>query len=566
MVKKTSTPRRESWIQLLAVLAIVLSTNLLSSKYHLRLDMTAEGRYTLSPSTVKLYSELEDVITVKVYLDGDLPPGFKRLRNSIRELLEDLSVQAGDNLEYEFVDPAAGKDEKARMEVYKQLAKKGLFPTNLEVRDKEKRSEKIVFPGAIFSYRGKELPLQLLKSRAGVSPEEMLNNSIEGLEYEFCNALRKVTRPVSRNIAFLRGHGELPTPEISDAARSLSETYSVDTVEIAERLHALDGYDAIIIARPTLPFSEKDKFIIDQFIMRGGKTLWFIDKMAIDMDSLTVNSTTISIPWNLNIEDQLFRYGVRLNDDLIMDLQSAPIPVVTGYTGNTPRQELFPWPYFPLMDPASINPIVNDLNVVKGEFCSTLDTIQVEGIRKTILLSSSKASKLQMAPARVSLNLLQEPPDPKVFGKKFMPTAALLEGAFTSNFRNRIPESIRTSSEIGFLEKGKPTKMIIVSDGDVIRNFVSKRGAVYPLGYDRYTKQSYGNQAFLLNCVDYLLDDSGVIGLRSKEIRLRLLDTSRLENSESILWLNVLVPLLVISMAGMAFFWLRRKRFGRPRT
>lgn len=295
--------------------------------------------------------------------------------------------------------------------------------------------------------------------------------------------------------------------------------------------------------------------------MRGGRSLWFIDKLAVDMDSLTTTSTTIALPWNLNLDDQLFRYGVRVNDDLLLDLQAAPIPVVTGYTGNSPRQELFPWPYFPLMDGAGSHPIVNNLNVVKGEFVGTLDTIQVQGIRKTILLCGSKFGRLQMSPARISLNLLQEEPDPKSYSKRQLPAAVLLEGSFTSNFRNRIPEAIRTSKEIGFKETGQPTSMVVVADGDVIRNYVSKKGAIYPLGYDRFTKQSYGNLSFVLNCVDYLCDDSGVIGLRGKEFKLRLLDASRMNEMPWLPWVNVLAPLGIVLLAGAVHQSLRRRKY-----
>ncbi|MFM9028389.1 MAG: Gldg family protein, partial [Bacteroidota bacterium] len=301
--------------------------------------------------------------------------------------------------------------------------------------------------------------------------------------------------------------------------------------------------------------------IIDQFIMRGGKALFFLDKLAIDMDSISTTSTTIALPYNLNLDDQLFRYGVRLNSDLLLDMKSAPIPVVTGYTGNTPRQELVPGPYFPLLDPADGNPVSNNLNVVKGEFCGTIDTIEVSGIRKTVLLSGSKACRIQMAPARVSLNILQEEPDERDYNKLFLPTAVLLEGTFSSNFRNRIPETIRDSKEIGFMETGKATKLIVVADGDVIRNHVSKKGAIYPLGYDRFTNQSYGNLSFVLNCVDYLCDDSGVIGLRSKEFKLRLLDGARMNELPWIPWLNVLAPLLMVVITGIIYNRSRKKKY-----
>ena len=558
-----NSKRTNSLLQLLAGTAIMISAVILAGYFFFRIDMTGEKRYTLSPSSKKLAATLDDIVTIKIYLDGDLPPGFKRLRNSAREMLDEFCVYAKGNIEYEFIDPAIGRSEKERLEFYKQLAKKGLFPTNLEVQDNGKKSEKIIFPGALVLYKNQEVPLQLLKSRAGSSPEEMLNNSVEGLEYEFSSVIRRLSQPIAQSVAFLRGQGELNTLHITDAARALSEFYKVDTVTIDGRLKALDEYDALIIAKPVEPFSEKDKFVIDQFIMRGGKVLWFIDKMVADMDSLATTSTAISLPWNLNIDDQLFRYGVRINDDLLMDMQSAPIPVVTGYTGNSPKQELFPWPYFPLLNPSGSHPVVNNLNVIKSEFCNTMDTIEVSGIKKTILLQSSSYSRWQMSPVRISLNMLREEPDKKIYNKKQLSTAVLLEGEFTSNYKNRIPEAISSSKEIGFIGNGKYTKMIVVSDGDVISNYVSKKGAIYPLGFDRFTQQSYGNRNFILNCIDYLCDDSGVIELRGKEIKLRLLDQARMKEHPLLGWINVVMPLIVLLFSGLIHYYLRKKRFAR---
>jgi ABC-2 type transport system permease protein len=555
--------RHQSILQLVAGLVLLFSLNVLADFFFTRLDLTAEGRHSLSASSRRLASGLKDVVYVKVYLEGELPPGFKKLRNSTQELLDEFRVYSGDNIEYEFIDPSSGPGEKERMELYKQLAQKGLFPTNLETQESGKKSEKIIFPGALITYGSSEVPVQLLKSRLGSGPEEMLNNSVEGLEYEFASAIRRLTQPIAKDVAFLRGHGELDNEHITDAAKALSEYYKVDTVVMDEQLRSLDGFDAVIIAKPTLPFSEKDKFVLDQYIMHGGKTLWLLDGMAIEMDSLAASSTTIALPYDLRLEDQLFRYGVRVNPDLLMDLQAAPIPVVTGYTGNSPRQELFPWPYFPLLNASCNHPVVNNLNLVKSEFGSSLDTIDVPGIRKTVLLQTSEYSRLQMTPARVSLNMLRQEPDKRQYNKRNLPFAVLLEGAFTSNFRNRIPDAIRDSKEIGYREKGDTARMIIVGDGDVIANYVSRKGAIYPLGYDRFTQQSYGNRNFILNCIDYLCDDSGVIELRGKELKLRLLDASKTKENEWVRWFNVVAPILLLAVAGGFHHYRRKRRFTR---
>lgn len=554
--------RNQSILQLLLLLLILVFVNVVASSLFTRFDFTAEKRYSLSQSSKKIASDLKDVVSFKIYLDGDLPPAFKRLRNSTRELLDEYRIYAGENIQYEFIDPSANPDDKERVQLYKQLNEKGLTPTNLEEKDKSGRSQKLVFPGAIVTYKSRTVPLQLLKSKIGADPEVMLNNSIEGLEYDITSTLRRISNDVAQSVTFLQGQDELNTKQITDIAKGLSEYYNVDTVKIEGKLDALKHYKAVIIAKPLTAFSEKDKFVIDQFIMHGGRVLWLIDRMEMNMDSLVESSTNIAIANDLNLDDMLFRYGVRVNPNLILDLQSAPIPIVTGMVGNQPKQDLFPWYYFPLFNPISKHPIVNNLNAIKGEFVSTIDTVEAENVRKTILLTSSKYSKVQAPPARVSLNMLQDQPDQREYNKMYLPVAVLLEGKFRSNFVNRIPESIATSKEIGFKALSDSTKMIVISDGDIIASHVSKKGTIYPLGYDRYTQQTYGNKNFILNCVDYLCDDSGILELRGKEFKLRLLDSSKTSEEASIGWFNVLSPILIILLYGIFRLWFRKRKYG----
>lgn len=555
--------KKQSLLQLFLLLLILVFANIVAGSLFTRFDLTSEKRYSLSASTKKIAGNLKDAVLFKIYLDGDLPPGFKRLRNSTQELLDEYRIYSGDNIQYEFIDPSSNPDEKERIQLYKQLSEKGLTPTNLEERDKDSRSQRLVFPGAIVSYKSRTVPLQLLKSKIGTEPEVMLNNSIEGLEYEITSTIRRLTNDVAQGVAFLQGHDELNTKQITDIAKSLSEYYSIDTVTIDGRLEALKHYKALIIAKPMIAFTEKDKFIIDQFIMHGGRVLWLIDRMEINMDSLVETSTNIAIANDLNLDDQLFHYGVRVNPNLVMDLQAAPIPIVTGMVGNQPKQDLFPWFYFPLLNPISKHPIVNNLNAIKGEFMSTVDTVEAENIRKTILLTTSKYSKVQFPPARVSLNILRDQPNQLEYNKLFLPVAVLLEGTFHSNFTNRIPSAIAEAKEIGFKPVSDSTKMIVVSDGDVAASHVSKKGTIYPLGYDRYTQQTYGNKNFILNCVDYLCDDSGILELRGKEFKLRLLDTSKTENPGLLSWTNVLLPVTLVFLYGLIRIWLRKKKYTR---
>lgn len=560
---KSGNIKKQNITRLFLLLGILIVLNILSGYLFTRFDLTQEKRYSLSPSSKDLAANLKDIVFFKFYLDGDLPPGFARLKNSTREILDEFRVYSGDNIGYDFIDPAADKDEKSRMDLYKELAKKGLFPTNLEQKQKSGESQKIIFPGAIVTYRSREYPLQILKSRMGSSPEEMLNISVENLEYEISSALRKITQEKGAAVGFLKGQGEISNTKTSDAALALSEFYKIDTITINGKLNALKDFSALIIAGPSQPFDEKDKFILDQYIMHGGKILWFLDAMEMNMDSLTASSTNIALPRELNLEDMLFKYGVRINSDLLLDLQAAPIPIVTGYVGNQPKQQLFPWLYFPLLQTDNPNPIVHNLNSIKCEFASSLDTIEAEGVSKTILLATSKFSRLQMSPARVSLNMLRDEPDPKLFNKHDIPVAVLLEGIFSSNYTNRIPDQLASSKEIDFKNKSLPTAMIVAGDGDIIANYVSKKGVPYPLGYDRFTGQNYGNRNFILNCIDYLCGNKEILSLRAKEIRLRLLNPAKTENSSFIQWANILFPAFLVIVFGLIFNYIKKKRFER---
>jgi ABC-2 type transport system permease protein len=552
--------KKQSIVQLVVAAAILISINVIGSFVFTRFDLTSEKRFSLAPSTKAYLKTLNDVIYVKIYLDGDIPPGFKRLRNSTKELLDEFRVYAKDNIEYQFIDPSAIADKKERNDLYQQLAQKGLQPTNLEERQKGGTSQKILFPGVIMNYRSEEIPIQLLKSHIGSGSEEMLNNSIEGLEYDFIKGIKSITSSTKTRVAFLEGHGELSTREIADAAATLRESYRVDTISINGKLDALKNIKTLIIAKPDSAFNEKDKFVIDQFIMKGGRVLWLIDAMQINLDSLSAMSTNVAIAKELNLDDILFKYGVRVNYDLVMDLQAAPISVVTGQVGTQPKTDLFPWYFSPLINPSSSNTIVHNLNAIKFEFGSTVDTVEAEGVKKTILLTTSQYSKALMAPARVSLNILKEEPDPKQFNKSNLPLAVLLEGYFSSDFKNRVPEAIATAPEIGFKEKSESTKMIVVADGDVIASYVSKKGNIFPLGYDRFTGQTYGNKNFILNCVDYLCDDSGLMSLRGKEFKLRLLDKAKTENS-SIKWMNTILPVVLIMLYGFIHAMIRKRKY-----
>lgn len=559
--------KKRDIIQLFLAIVIVVLINYISSFVFHRFDLTSEKRYSISEASKEMLKGLDDIVFIRVYLAGELPAGFARLRDATKEMLDEFRAYSNANIEYEFIDPSESPDEKTRLEIYQQLTKQGLQYTNLEYKEGEKVSEKIIFPGAMISFKGKETPVQLLKSQMGAGSEVMLNNSVQQLEYELAGSIRKLSNPVAQKIAFIEGHGELEELEVSDITKSLKENYTVERVKIDGQLSSLKDFDAVIIAKPDSILSEKDKFILDQFLMKGGKLILLVEGTEVSMDSLQAAVTTLATPLSVNLEDMLFKYGVRVNTDLVMDLRALPIPVVTGYVGNQPKQDLFPWYYFPLLIPETKHPVVNNLDALKTHFVSSIDTIGRPFIRKTILLATSRYSRVTNAPTRVSLNVLRDKPDEKQFSKGPQTVAVLLEGEFESVFANRIPPQIEEDREIAFKERSVPTKMIVVSDGDMIRNEVNKtKDKILPLGYDKYTQREYANRDFIMNSVNYLLDKSGLIIARAKEFRLRLLDRQRIEK-ERLWWqtVNTVFPVALIIIFGVIQNFIRRRKYTSSR-
>jgi len=581
MTENRKNIRKNSFVQLAIGLAIIVLLNIIGSFAFYRLDLTAEKRYTLSPSTRKMLKELKDVVYFKVYLEGEFPAGFKRLRNETREMLNQFRAYS-DKIEYEFIDPTSGKTKKETEALYNQLAQIGLNATDLRVKEKDGMTSKMIFPGAVVTYRDKELPLDLLLTQVGRPPEEVLNNSVQGLEFGLTNVIRKLTVMQKPKIAFIDGHGELTANYTASIEAALSEYYTVEHVRVNGQLSALtehsqrgkdstsftikNKYTAIIVAKPDSAFAknEQDKFIIDQFIMRGGKVLWLVDAVNASMDSLQAQERTVVTTNDVNLDDMLFNYGVRLNSNLVVDMNSLPIPVVVDKKGN---QKLIPWIFFPVLVPTSQHPIVRNLNAIKTEFVGNLDTLETPGIKKTILLSTSRYSRVLNTPVVVSLGFLYQQPDITQFNQPYQPVAALLEGEFVSLFLNRIPPELAEAPEIGFVGKSPKTEMIVVADGDIIKNQLQsgEKGPIpLPLGFDRYTNQQFGNKDFILNAMNYLCDDSGLLSVRSRDVKLRTLDTARVDN-ERLKWqmINTIVPIILVLVFAGVQGYLRRRRYTR---
>ena len=578
MVKKNTTNKKKDLTFLLIAIISIVLLNYIGSFVFERFDLTSEKRYTLSETSQQLAEDLDDIIFIKVYLEGEFPAGFKRLRDETQEMLDEFRAYSNSNIQYEFINPSESPDKKVRDEIYKQLYKQGLRPTDLQAKNEDGFTNKIIWPGAIFTYKGKELPVQLLKSQIGAGAENMLNSSIESLEYEVANAIYNLTTIDKPKVAFIEGHGELNDLETASLSESLAEFYTVDRVELKENLTSLTErimvdstkaftvktkYDAIIIAKPQHRFSEKDKFIIDQYIMYGGRVVWLVDPVFASMDSLQNADVTMAIPQDLNLDDQLFTYGVRLNSNLVQDIQSVPIPIVTGVVGNQPKTEMFPWFFFPLLTPANSHPIVNNLNALKSEFVSTIDTINKKGIRKIGLLKTSAYTKVNSAPTRISLGMVRFEPDQSQFNKGHQVVAVLLEGKFESVYKNRLAPQIKQANEINFKEESAANKMVVIADGDIAKNYVNKRSGEYlALGFDRFTRQEFGNRDFMVNVVDYLCNDSGLMTVRAKKLTIRLLDKTKLK-SEKLYWqvINTALPIGLILLFGILHYFDRKKKY-----
>lgn len=536
----------------------------LSNKLFYRFDLTAENRYTLSDNTKEVLNNLEQEIYIEIYLDGNLPSAFMRLRNRIEDLVGDCASLSNKDIHFRFLNPNDIKDRKKKDQFIKQLVDKGVQPTNLNrKKSDESLSQQIIFPSLLVWNANKEMSVNLLKNNPSLDAESNINNSIESLEYELINAINIINTKKRKSIGFLTGHNEISKVETADIGGTLADFYNVNMVSCEDIAKDYNRYSTIVISQPRKDFSEKDKFVLDQFIMNGGSTLWLVDQVAADLDSLRYKSEIFAYFKPLNIEDMLFTYGVRINPNLLLDGQCVLIPVKTSLEGEAAKFSPAPWYYSPLVTPSKRHPIGKNINPVRMDFANTIDTVGYnKNVKKEVLLSSSKYSRLVNVPWPVSLDIVGEKMSPDVFNKQNMTLAVLMQGNFMSCFRHRTHNG---SSD--FLKESKYAKMIVLSDGDIIRNVVSGSGKnlrILPLGYDRFSKQTYGNKSFLLNAINYLSDNSGLMELRAREYKLRVLDKTRLKN-DRLFWqyLNLVLPLFLLGLFSFVWDFIRKKRFSK---
>ena len=584
MENKRKNLKKNQIVSFLVTIAIVVLLNVIGSYVFTRFDLTSEKRYTLSPTTKEILKNLDDYVYFRVYLEGnELPAEYKKMRRETKEMLDEFRAYSK-FIDYEFINPGEGDNDAEIKDKYTQLYQSGLDYTKWQdVGSDGSAKQLIIWPGALVSYRNNtEIAVNLLHETQNGQPDEYaVNASIENLEFYLIDAVKKVTRLERPKIAFIEGHGELSNEELGSIAQLLAKNYDVKRQAIEGKIDALlhrtqdttkdvkvfPTYDAIVIAKPTEPFDEKDKFLIDQYIMHGGKVLWLVEPVYATMDSLQNQESTIGMEQDLNLDDMLFRYGVRLNRDLLLSLNCAQIAVRTGgMVGNQPQYTRFNWYYFPLLQAASDHPMVRNMNGIKADFVSSIDaTSSADGIEQIPLLKTTGYTKVSGTPVFISLAMLRQAPDQRLFNLKDGKNVAyLLKGSFTSLYANRIPQEIVDDQATDFLEESEPTAMIVVADGDLIRNQFDIDRNPLPLGYDKYTGVTYTNKEFLENAISYLVDGENMIDIRSRKLTIRLLDTKKV-SKERVKWqvINTVIPIALIIIFGFVLAFVRKRKYSK---
>ena len=544
------------------IMALVL-VNVLAQYVYTRIDFTKEKRYTLTPKSKEILKNIKQPITITVFLDGDLPAPFKRLRNATKDLLADYRAAAGQEIKVIFKDPISGLSIADQDTVINHLYSAGIEPTTINIKNDAGFAQKIVFPMAMLESPDRQLPVKLLQNLGATGGyEENINNSIQNLEYLFTSAIQQVLSSEHPRIGFTEGNGELTDLMLNDAITTLSDNYEVGRVNLNTIDAAgLDKLKTLIIAKPQQEFTEAEKYKINYFVMKGGRVVWAIDQVSADLDSLKGSGGQLAFNKKLNLDDMLFMYGSRINYNLIADANCAEIPLSMGGNGQI---EMAPWVYYPLIQPDTSHNLVKNIDVIRGEFVSTIDTIAVKGLKKTVILHSSPFNKVFNAPKLLSLQMVAEQPDPRDYASKPQALGVLIEGSFPSVFLNRsVPAGITGNYPLP--ATSKPTKMIVIGDGDVFKNQISsKDGSAFPLGFDRYTQKNYGNKALLLNIADYLSNDHHLIALRNKEVKIRLLDKAKLR-TEKLQWqlVNMALPLLLLISFAIFQHYYRKYKYAR---
>ena len=549
--------KKTAWLVIFIVVVLFVSAN-----YFFRIDLTAEKRYSLNSLSKEIVRKLDEPVFIDLFLAGDLHPGFLKFQKEIKEKIADYNAYSDKRINLNIINPYSFADTKKRDKLFGTLVQKGLQPVDLQIKTEKGTSTRYIFPGVLIRYKENEIGLNLLMNNPMLPGEQNLNNSVESLEYEFTNAFNRLLGEEKQTVAFLSGQGELGELETEDIRQTLAGNYQVIRISADE---LTDKVKTLVIANPEKPFEEKDKLQIDQFIMQGGRVLWLIDPVQVSLDSLRRGQTTLAFPRNLNLDDQLFKYGVRLNPNLIQDAECMMIPLNVAPAGSQASFKPFPWYYSPLLLPSDSHVIGRGIRRLKSEFVSSADTVSHSGkITKQVILATSPYSRIMNTPLQVSLASVNNPPARNLFSHPSVPVGILLEGEFSSVFKNRMVETLGYSSS-ALKTESENTKMIVIADGNIIANQYSMRTGkpeIKPLGYDMYSEQTFGNKEFLANAVNYLCDDSGLMALKSRVFQIRLLDKVKI-NEQKMKWqlVNLLIPIGLVLIFGLVFNFVRRRRF-----
>ena len=551
---------KSHFISLLVLLIVLFVINVMGNQFYKRFDLTQDHRYTLSKAALQTLDSIDSPLIIDVFLEGKFPSEFRRLKNETQQLLEEFELY-NDYVKINFINPI--EDDTSRDNNIQMLSERGLQPFQISIKESGKSSQESIFPWALASYHDQTVKIPLLKNKIGATEQDMVTNSIQHLEYAFAEGFKKLTSEKNKKIAILKGNGQLNDIYIADFLKTIREHYNIapftlDSVANHPQsvLDQLEAYDLIISAKPSQTFTEEEKFVLDQYTMNGGKSLWLTEAIIMDKDSLLNESgRAISIMKDLNLNDFFFKYGIRINPVILSDMYSAPITLAIGEGSNAQFQPI-QWQYSPLAASNPNHPISSNLNLIKFDFPSQIDTLKNE-VEKTVLLRSSQLTKLEGVPMEISLDIVTQEPNPEAFNKGPQTLAVLLEGEFTSVYNNRIKPFILSEEK----NKSIPTKMIVISDGDVIKNDVV-RNQPQELGFDRWTGQSFGNKEFLENAVNYLLDDDGLINIRAKEVSIAFLDSEKI-SSQKTKWqfITIIFPLLLLGLFGIGFNYVRKRRY-----
>lgn len=561
------TSIKKNIVSITTLIGGLILLNILGNYFYKRFDLTQDKRFTLSEEAKQIVDQVDSPLIVDVFLKGNFPPEFRRLQSETEQLLDEFSAY-NDNIKFEFIDPTEKGNEAFRS----QFEKFGLTPAQVSVTESGKQSTELVYPWALAHHNGKSVKIPLLKNQLGATSEERVNSSLQNLQYAFADGFKKLATEKSKKIAVLKGNGEYDDRYIADFFATLRDYYfiapfTLDSVATnpEKTFKALEGFDMIVAAQPTQAFSDADKYVLDQYIMNGGKSLWLLDATQMQLD--TISGNTFAFGKDLNLNDFFFKYGIRINPNLVKDVYSAPIVLASGDEREA-QYNRYPWFFSPLSSSANNHPIVSNIEAVKFDYASAIDTLP-NNIKKTVLLSTSPISKIVGLPFPIdfdveipkNLQVVNEGPDPNEYNGGEIPLAVLLEGNFTSAYKNRV-KPIKLNG-VENRDEGKPSKMVVISDGDIIKNQLQGNRPL-ELGFDKMTNQFYGNKEFLLNTVNYLLDDSGLINIRTQQIAVPFLDPQKtVEQRTKWQVLNLLLPLGLLALFGIGFSYYRKRRYTR---